>query len=123
MINDNLDEFERRWNAEVGEFLRFSGTCDNLVRKVDFEDAKAYRALLDKKPELSFHHPDIVFLNLIGKETELWDNDLYPPRLMFLSALMLIRWAVFKTTDDSEAAEYSEWASALQYMARWVEGK
>jgi hypothetical protein len=119
----NTDPFEARRNHEVGEFLRFSKTCDEVVRKWDFDGVEGYRALLDKKPESSFQGVETTFLNLIACDTELWDNDLFPPRNMFLCALMLVRWAVYKTCTEEEAAEYRDWSDALRYMAQWVRGE
>ena len=122
-MNQQEDVFIERWSGKIGEFLRFSQTCDENVRKWDSDGAESYRKLLDKEYPCSFQNLEAVFLNLIGNEAEVWDDDLYPPRLLFLSALMLVRWSVLKTTTDDEAKEYSQWADALRYMGWWVECK
>ena len=122
-MNANTDDFEARWNQEVGAFLRFSKICDDAVRKWDSDGAEAYRALIDKKPMCASQDVETTFLNLIGRDTELWDDDLFAPRVMFLSALMLVRWAVYKTCSEEESAEYRDWADALRYMAQWVQGE
>lgn len=123
MNNANTYDFEARWNEEVGAFLRFSEICDDAVKKWDSDGAKAYRALIDKHPKRAFHNFETTFLGIIGRDTELWDDDLFPPREMFLSGLMLVRWAVYKTCSEEEAAEYRDWSDALRYMAQWVLGE
>jgi hypothetical protein len=116
------NSFEKNRESELSEFLRYSEIVDAVIGRWDREDAVAYWGLLQEKDPPSYQSVSTCFLNLIDPEAEIWDNDVFPPRLMFLAALMLVRWAVYKSGEE-ECEEYPQWAAALRWSALFVEGK
>lgn len=123
MNDDNWDKNFQFWIAMVESGERLASRWDTpqavafweLIRRTTARRSGSF-ACRDYKSQLRALLKD--------PEPEFWDDDLFPPRSLFVAAMMLAMVAVQKTADDKDVAEaVREWSMAAEFLAMYIRGE